>query len=156
MHLVCCQRRMSKFGKASRHCPITSQHFRNGAKSNSNRIWKTTLVRTVSICSRWLSFIFTLSFPSRPTGFIFSYFYITPVPVFSGLHAPFLFQQMLIYDPALRVSAKKIIHHRFFDDIDRSKMPAGDYDGTLELKWPPTTTRSNIIWHRLLRSFFQL
>jgi hypothetical protein len=41
---------------------------------------------------------------------------------------------MLIYDPALRVSAKKIIHHRFFDDIDRSKMPAGDYDGTLELK----------------------
>lgn len=40
---------------------------------------------------------------------------------------------MLIYDPALRVTAKKILHHPYFDDLDKTKMPAGAYDGTLQL-----------------------
>ncbi len=40
---------------------------------------------------------------------------------------------MFVYDPAGRISAKAILKHRFFDDLDKKSLPAGDYDGTLVL-----------------------
>lgn len=44
-------------------------------------------------------------------------------------------QDMLTYDPAQRISAKQLLKNPYFDDVDRKKLPAGNYDGTLVL--PP-------------------
>jgi len=38
---------------------------------------------------------------------------------------------MLIYDPAKRIHGKEILKHSYFADLDKSTLPAGDYDGTL-------------------------
>ena len=40
-----------------------------------------------------------------------------------------LLEQMLIYDPAKRISAKKAILHPYFDDLDKTTLPAkpGEY-----------------------------
>uniref|UniRef100_A0A8R1XNQ1 Protein kinase domain-containing protein n=2 Tax=Onchocerca TaxID=6281 RepID=A0A8R1XNQ1_ONCVO len=46
-----------------------------------------------------------------------------------------ILRDMLIYDPAQRISAKKLLKSPYFDDVDRKKLPAGDYDGTLVI--PP-------------------
>ena len=35
-----------------------------------------------------------------------------------------LLADMLIYDPAKRISAKKAIVHPYFDDLDKSTLPA--------------------------------
>jgi cyclin-dependent kinase 1 len=35
-----------------------------------------------------------------------------------------LLKQMLIYNPGLRMSAKKAVNHRYFNDLDKSKVPA--------------------------------
>ncbi|VDK38836.1 unnamed protein product [Gongylonema pulchrum] len=37
---------------------------------------------------------------------------------------------MLVYDPARRISAKRLLRHEYFSDVDRSLLPAGDYDGS--------------------------
>merc|ERR1719423_609948 len=41
-----------------------------------------------------------------------------------------LLEQMLIYDPAKRISAKKALLHPYFDDLDKTSLPAkpGEYD----------------------------
>uniref|UniRef100_A0A8R1DXS7 Protein kinase domain-containing protein n=1 Tax=Caenorhabditis japonica TaxID=281687 RepID=A0A8R1DXS7_CAEJA len=44
-----------------------------------------------------------------------------------------LLVSLLIYDPSLRISSKKSLRHPYFDDIDTSKLPAGDYRGELQL-----------------------
>ncbi|CAI2348122.1 unnamed protein product [Caenorhabditis sp. 36 PRJEB53466] len=44
-----------------------------------------------------------------------------------------LLVSLLIYDPSLRISSKKALNHAYFDDIDTSKLPAGDYRGELVL-----------------------
>ncbi|XP_005111813.1 cyclin-dependent kinase 1 isoform X2 [Aplysia californica] len=36
-----------------------------------------------------------------------------------------LLKEMLIYDPAVRISAKKILKHKYFDDLDISNLPPG-------------------------------
>ena len=40
-----------------------------------------------------------------------------------------LLEKMLIYDPAERISAKKAILHPYFDDLDKTTLPAkpGEY-----------------------------
>ena len=40
-----------------------------------------------------------------------------------------LLEQMLIYDPAKRISAKKALLHPYFDDLDKTTLPAkpGEY-----------------------------
>ncbi|CAO4370478.1 unnamed protein product [Caenorhabditis nigoni] len=45
-----------------------------------------------------------------------------------------LLEGLLIYDPALRISSKKALHHPYFSDIDTSKLPAGNYRGELQLE----------------------
>ena len=41
---------------------------------------------------------------------------------------------MLIYDTTKRYSAKNILQDAYFSDLDRSKLPAGNFDGsTLEI-----------------------
>lgn len=30
---------------------------------------------------------------------------------------------MLIYDPSKRISAKAVLKHEFFEDVDKSKLP---------------------------------
>jgi serine/threonine protein kinase len=47
------------------------------------------------------------------------------------LHAKL--QRMLIYNPTERISAKQMLKHQFFNDLDKSQLPAGAYDGTLML-----------------------
>ncbi|KAM3727073.1 Cyclin-dependent kinase [Dirofilaria immitis] len=44
-------------------------------------------------------------------------------------------QQMLIYDPAQRISAKELLQDPYFADVDRTMLPASDYDSTFVL--PP-------------------
>ncbi|CAI5439006.1 unnamed protein product [Caenorhabditis angaria] len=44
-----------------------------------------------------------------------------------------LLQGLLIYDPKLRISAKKALIHPYFDDIDTTSLPAGDFRGELQL-----------------------
>ena len=41
-----------------------------------------------------------------------------------------LLEKMLIYDPAKRISAKKALLHPYFDDLDKTTLPAkpGEYD----------------------------
>ena len=41
-----------------------------------------------------------------------------------------LLEQMLIYDPAKRISAKKAMLHPYFDDLDKTTLPAkpGEFD----------------------------
>uniref|UniRef100_A0A1I8EXX0 Protein kinase domain-containing protein n=1 Tax=Wuchereria bancrofti TaxID=6293 RepID=A0A1I8EXX0_WUCBA len=46
-----------------------------------------------------------------------------------------ILRDMLTYDPAQRISAKQLLKNPYFDDVDRKKLPAGNYDGTLVL--PP-------------------
>ncbi|KAK0423353.1 hypothetical protein QR680_008099 [Steinernema hermaphroditum] len=41
-----------------------------------------------------------------------------------------LLQKMFIYYPVERISCKKILTHPYFDDLDKSVLPAGAYDGT--------------------------
>ncbi|CAG9529901.1 unnamed protein product [Cercopithifilaria johnstoni] len=41
-----------------------------------------------------------------------------------------ILQQMLTYDPMQRISAKKLLKDPYFNDVDRTKLPAGDYDGS--------------------------
>ncbi|EFO23943.2 CMGC/CDK/CDC2 protein kinase [Loa loa] len=41
-----------------------------------------------------------------------------------------ILQAMLTYDPKKRISAKKLLKDPYFDDVDRTKLPAGDYDGS--------------------------
>lgn len=36
----------------------------------------------------------------------------------------FSFQKMLIYDPAKRISGKMALNHPYFDDLDKSTLPA--------------------------------
>ena len=35
-----------------------------------------------------------------------------------------LLEEMLVYDPAKRISAKKALSHPYFDDLDKMKLPA--------------------------------
>lgn len=35
-----------------------------------------------------------------------------------------MFQTMLIYDPAQRISAKKALNHTYFANLDKSALPA--------------------------------
>jgi len=51
-----------------------------------------------------------------------------------------LLKKMLIYDPISRISAKQILKHPYFDDLDKKNLPAGDWDGKLEL---PVYTEGN-------------
>uniref|UniRef100_A0A914CWV6 Protein kinase domain-containing protein n=1 Tax=Acrobeloides nanus TaxID=290746 RepID=A0A914CWV6_9BILA len=44
-----------------------------------------------------------------------------------------LLQDMLIYDPAARISTKDILKSPYFKNLDKRILPAGDYDGTLIL-----------------------
>ncbi|CAI5444491.1 unnamed protein product [Caenorhabditis angaria] len=44
-----------------------------------------------------------------------------------------LLQGMLIYDPKLRISAKKSLNHPYFDDVNTRNLPAGDFRGELQL-----------------------
>uniref|UniRef100_A0A183EVJ5 Protein kinase domain-containing protein n=1 Tax=Gongylonema pulchrum TaxID=637853 RepID=A0A183EVJ5_9BILA len=37
---------------------------------------------------------------------------------------------MLAYDPSQRISAKRLLKHEYFDDVDRGLLPAGNYDGS--------------------------
>jgi len=41
-----------------------------------------------------------------------------------------LLEQMLVYDPSRRISAKKALQHPYFDDLDKTNLPAkpGEYD----------------------------
>ena len=41
-----------------------------------------------------------------------------------------LLEQMLVYDPSKRISAKKALLHPYFDDLDKTALPArpGEYD----------------------------
>ena len=41
-----------------------------------------------------------------------------------------LLEEMLVYDPAKRISAKKALSHPYFDDLDKMKLPAkpGEYE----------------------------
>jgi hypothetical protein len=43
---------------------------------------------------------------------------------------------MFIYNPTDRISAKQILRHPYFDDLDKKELPASDYDGTLVLPSP--------------------
>lgn len=36
----------------------------------------------------------------------------------------FFFQKMLIYDPAKRISGKMALNHPYFDNLDKSTLPA--------------------------------
>jgi len=40
-----------------------------------------------------------------------------------------LLDQMLVYDPAKRISAKRAMNHPYFDDLDKTTLPAkpGEY-----------------------------
>ncbi|KJH47368.1 kinase domain protein [Dictyocaulus viviparus] len=42
-----------------------------------------------------------------------------------------LIQLMLKYDPSLRISMKNALHHKYFDSVDTSSVPAGNYRGEL-------------------------
>uniref|UniRef100_A0A915PJQ3 Protein kinase domain-containing protein n=1 Tax=Setaria digitata TaxID=48799 RepID=A0A915PJQ3_9BILA len=41
-----------------------------------------------------------------------------------------IMRAMLTYDPKERISAKKLLKDPYFSDVDRRKLPAGDYDGS--------------------------
>jgi len=40
---------------------------------------------------------------------------------------------MFLYNPSDRISAKQMLKHPYFNGLDKSKLPAGDYDGRLIL-----------------------
>ena len=44
-----------------------------------------------------------------------------------------LLEEMLVYDPAKRLSAKKALSHPYFDTLDKTKLPAkpGEYEITI-------------------------
>uniref|UniRef100_A0A0K0FPH2 Cyclin-dependent kinase 1 (inferred by orthology to a human protein) n=1 Tax=Strongyloides venezuelensis TaxID=75913 RepID=A0A0K0FPH2_STRVS len=42
-----------------------------------------------------------------------------------------LLQDMLIYDPQNRANVKDILKHNFFNDLDKKKLPCGDYNGDI-------------------------
>jgi len=44
-----------------------------------------------------------------------------------------LLEGMLLYDPLRRISAKAILRHDYFADLDKTKLPAGPWDGELQL-----------------------
>ncbi|VDN43754.1 unnamed protein product [Gongylonema pulchrum] len=41
-----------------------------------------------------------------------------------------ILKAMLAYDPSQRISAKRLLKHEYFDDVDRGLLPAGNYDGS--------------------------
>ncbi|EGT33496.1 CBN-CDK-1 protein [Caenorhabditis brenneri] len=45
-----------------------------------------------------------------------------------------LLEGLLIYDPALRISSKKALVHPYFDDLDTSTLPAGNFRGELQIE----------------------
>lgn len=50
-----------------------------------------------------------------------------------------LLYKTIIYDPIKRISTKDILSHPYFNDLDTTKLPAGDYRGELHLEFfkPP-------------------
>ncbi|CAD5219974.1 unnamed protein product [Bursaphelenchus okinawaensis] len=54
-----------------------------------------------------------------------------------------LLLKMFEYDPMNRISTRDILNHPYFDDLDASKLPAGNYRGKLQL--PDRTKDSEII-----------
>uniref|UniRef100_A0A1I8BAW6 Protein kinase domain-containing protein n=1 Tax=Meloidogyne hapla TaxID=6305 RepID=A0A1I8BAW6_MELHA len=44
-----------------------------------------------------------------------------------------LLAKMFLYNPSDRISAKQMLKHPYFNGLDKSKLPAGDYDGRLIL-----------------------
>ncbi|MCP9261635.1 CMGC/CDK/CDC2 protein kinase [Dirofilaria immitis] len=64
-----------------------------------------------------------------------------------------ILRDMLIYDPAQRISAKKLLKNPYFDDVDRTKLPAGDYDGTLVL--PPRYVKVLPKFYGVYKALFQ-
>ncbi|KAI1733281.1 protein kinase domain-containing protein [Ditylenchus destructor] len=44
-----------------------------------------------------------------------------------------LLQKTFVYDPCKRISAKEMLKHAYFNDLNKKSLPAGDYDGTLVL-----------------------
>lgn len=53
------------------------------------------------------------------------------------------FQLLLTYDPAKRATAKELLKHSYYSDVDRSKLPDPDYDGSIRL--PPRSWIANLI-----------
>ncbi|OZC10812.1 kinase domain protein [Onchocerca flexuosa] len=48
-----------------------------------------------------------------------------------------ILRTMLSYDPKARISAKKLLKDPYFNDVDRKKLPAGDFDGSIPPRpWP--------------------
>ncbi|VDN24385.1 unnamed protein product [Gongylonema pulchrum] len=43
-----------------------------------------------------------------------------------------ILQQMLVYNPGGRISAKALLKDAYFSDIDRNRLPAGSFDGTFQ------------------------
>uniref|UniRef100_A0A915EFM6 Protein kinase domain-containing protein n=1 Tax=Ditylenchus dipsaci TaxID=166011 RepID=A0A915EFM6_9BILA len=52
---------------------------------------------------------------------------------FIGQDGMDLLNKMFVYDPCNRISAKAMLKHPYFNDLDKKSLPAGDYDGTLVL-----------------------
>ena len=54
------------------------------------------------------------------------YMYYNYVKIFVSESSQLLFfhQEMLIYDPATRISAKKALKHEFFSNLDKKALPA--------------------------------
>lgn len=44
-----------------------------------------------------------------------------------------LLASMLIYEPNNRIDMKRALKHHYFDDLNKSALPAGDWDGDLIL-----------------------
>jgi len=44
-----------------------------------------------------------------------------------------LLSKMFVYNPTDRISAKAMLRHPYFSDLDKNSLPAGMYDGTLIL-----------------------
>lgn len=44
-----------------------------------------------------------------------------------------LLSGMFVYNPTERISAKQMLKHAYFNDLNKQKLPAGDYSGTLTL-----------------------
>ena len=49
-----------------------------------------------------------------------------------------LLEQMLIYDPAKRISAKKALLHPYFDDLDKTSLPAKPGEYQIKVQYSPS------------------